>query len=91
VLEQHPDRQQECKLLITVSIQKSLSPAFSVKCQGGSMLSLDSFNKAYDTEITEVVVRERKFHILLPKSLAGFIDTDNVYLFQMTLKDMPVK
>jgi predicted nicotinamide N-methyase len=43
------------------------------------MFSLDSFNRAYDTETTEVVVGARKFQIFLPKSLAGFIDTDNVF------------
>jgi len=43
------------------------------------MFSLDSFYKAYDTEITEVVVNGRKFQILLPKSIAGFINTANVF------------
>ena len=43
------------------------------------MFSLDSFYKAYDTEITEVVVNGRKFQILLPKSITGFINTDNVF------------
>ena len=43
------------------------------------MFSLHSFYKMYDTENTEVVVNQRKFQILLPKSLAGFINTDNVF------------
>ena len=43
------------------------------------MFSLDSFHKAYETEITKVVVNGRNFQILLPKSLAGFINTENVF------------
>jgi predicted nicotinamide N-methyase len=43
------------------------------------MFSLDSFYNTYDAEITEVVVNGKKFQILLPKSLAGFINTENIF------------
>jgi predicted nicotinamide N-methyase len=43
------------------------------------MFSLESFQKEYETETTEVVVKKRKFQILLPKSLAIFINTQDVF------------
>jgi len=43
------------------------------------MFSLESFQKEYETETTEVVVKNRKFQILLPKSLARFINTQDVF------------
>ena len=43
------------------------------------MFSLESFQKEYETETTGVVVKDRKFQILLPKSLAGFINTQDVF------------
>jgi predicted nicotinamide N-methyase len=43
------------------------------------MFSLESFQKEYETETTEVVVKDRKFKILLPKSLARFINTQDVF------------
>ena len=43
------------------------------------MFSLESFQKEYETETTEVVVKDRKFQILLPKSLARFINTQDVF------------
>ena len=43
------------------------------------MFSLKSFYKEYETEATEVVVNDRKFEILLPKFLTGFINTHDVF------------
>ena len=43
------------------------------------MFSLESFHKEYETETSEVVVKDRKFQILLPKFLAGFINTQDVF------------
>ena len=43
------------------------------------MFSLKSFYNAYETEATEVVVNGRKFKILLPKFLDGFINTHDVF------------
>ena len=43
------------------------------------MFSLESFYKEYETEATEVVVKDRKFQILLPRFLAGFINTHDVF------------
>ena len=42
------------------------------------MFSLDSFYKQYETETTELVINGRKFRILLPKDISGFIDPDDV-------------
>jgi predicted nicotinamide N-methyase len=44
-----------------------------------NMFSLESFYQDYETETNEVVVKDRKFQILLPKSLAGFINTHDVF------------
>jgi predicted nicotinamide N-methyase len=43
------------------------------------MFSLESFQKEYETETTEVVVKDRKFQILLPRFLARFINTHDVF------------
>jgi predicted nicotinamide N-methyase len=43
------------------------------------MFSLESFYQKYETETNEVVVKDRKFQILLPRSLAGFINTHDVF------------
>ena len=43
------------------------------------MFSLESFHKEYETETTEVVVKDRKFQILLPRFLARFINTHDVF------------
>ena len=43
------------------------------------MFSLESFYQDYETETNEVVVKDRKFQILLPKSLTGFINTHDVF------------
>jgi len=43
------------------------------------MFSLESFYQKYETETNEVVVEDRKFQILLPRSLAGFINTHDVF------------
>ncbi len=42
------------------------------------MFSLESFHEKYETEATEVTVKGRKFQILLPKLLTGFIDPQNI-------------
>jgi len=42
------------------------------------MFSLESFYKQYDTDTTELVINGRKFKILLPKDLSGFIDPNDV-------------
>ena len=43
------------------------------------MFSLESFYQKYETEANEVVVKDRRFQILLPRSLAGFINTNDVF------------
>jgi predicted nicotinamide N-methyase len=43
------------------------------------MFSLESFYKQYDTDTTELVINGRKFKILLPKDLSGFIDPNDVF------------
>lgn len=43
------------------------------------MFSLESFQKKYETETTQVMVKGRKFQILLPKSLNGFINPDDFF------------
>lgn len=42
------------------------------------MFSLESFYDRYDTEITEIVVAGRKFHILLPRDLVNFVNPEDV-------------
>lgn len=42
------------------------------------MFSLTSFYKSYDIDTTELVIKGRKFQILLPKDLSGFINPDDV-------------
>jgi len=44
-----------------------------------AMFLLESFHKEYETETTEVVVKDRKFQILLPGFLPRFIDTHDVF------------
>jgi predicted nicotinamide N-methyase len=43
------------------------------------MFSLEAFHKAYDTDTIELVIRGRKFQMLLPKDLTGFINPDDVF------------
>lgn len=43
------------------------------------MFSLESFHKKYDTSANEVVIRGRKFTILLPRDLTRFIDSGDVF------------
>jgi len=43
------------------------------------MFSLESFYKNYDTDTTELVINGRKFQMLLPKDLTGFIDSNDVF------------
>jgi predicted nicotinamide N-methyase len=43
------------------------------------MFSLESFHKEYDTSANEVVVRGRKFQVLLPKDLTRFINARDVF------------
>ena len=42
------------------------------------MFSLESFHKEYETTTNEIVINGRKFQVLLPKDLAGFINTRDV-------------
>jgi predicted nicotinamide N-methyase len=43
------------------------------------MFSLESFHEEYDTNTSELVINGRKFQVLLPKDLTGFINTQNVF------------
>ncbi len=43
------------------------------------MFSMESFQKEYETDTVDVVVRERKFSFFVPKSLDRFIDPENVF------------
>jgi predicted nicotinamide N-methyase len=42
------------------------------------MFSLESFYKQYETDTTELTVNGRRFQILLPKDLTGFINPEDV-------------
>ncbi len=43
------------------------------------MFSMESFYSAYETDTTELVINGRKFQILLPQNLAGFIDPQDIF------------
>jgi len=43
------------------------------------MFSMESFQKEYETDIVELVIRNRKFGFFVPKSLDRFIDPENVF------------
>ena len=43
------------------------------------MFSLESFHKEYDTTTNELVINGRKFQVLLPKDLARFINSRDVF------------
>ena len=43
------------------------------------MFSMESFYKAYQTDTTDLVINGRKFQILLPQDIAGFIDSQDVF------------
>ena len=43
------------------------------------MFSMESFYKAYKTDTTDLVINGRKFQILLPQDIAGFIDPQDVF------------
>lgn len=42
------------------------------------MLSLEAFRKAYETDISEVVIRGQRFRLFVPKTIDRFIDEDDV-------------
>jgi predicted nicotinamide N-methyase len=42
------------------------------------MISLEAFQKLYETDTSEVVIRERRFRLFLPKSIDRFIDDAEV-------------
>lgn len=42
------------------------------------MFSIEEFNKTYETESVDIVVNHRKFSLLLPKYLYGFINPHDV-------------
>jgi 2-polyprenyl-3-methyl-5-hydroxy-6-metoxy-1,4-benzoquinol methylase len=44
----------------------------------GIMFSIEDFNQEYETESTELVINGKKFNILLPKYLDGFINPIDV-------------
>ncbi|MBC2694423.1 MAG: methyltransferase [Desulfobacteraceae bacterium] len=43
------------------------------------MFSMELFQKEYETDTVELVIRNRKFSFFVPKSLDGFIDPENVF------------
>ena len=43
------------------------------------MFSLEAFYDRYQTEITEIVVAGRKFQMLLPRDLDGFVNSEDVF------------
>jgi len=43
------------------------------------MFSIESFQQEYETNTVDVVIRERKFSFLVPKSLDRFLDPENVF------------
>ena len=43
------------------------------------MFSMEAFQKEYETDTVNVVIRERKFSFLVPKALDRFIDPDNIF------------
>jgi predicted nicotinamide N-methyase len=42
------------------------------------MLSHEAFQKAYETDISEVVIRGQRFRLFVPKTIDRFIDEDDV-------------
>ena len=42
------------------------------------MFSMESFQKEYETDTADIVIRNRKFSFFVPKSLDRFIDPENV-------------
>jgi predicted nicotinamide N-methyase len=54
------------------------------------MFSLESFHKEYETTTSDLVIRGRKFQVLLPKDLTRFINTRDVfYEFPLWAKVWP--
>jgi len=43
------------------------------------MFSMEAFQQEYETDKVDVVIRERKFSFLVPKSLDRFIDPENIF------------
>ena len=43
------------------------------------MFSLEAFYDRYQTEVTEIVVAGRKFQMLLPRDLDGFVNSEDVF------------
>ncbi len=43
------------------------------------MLSLEAFQKAYETDISEVVIRGQRFRLFVPSTIDRFIDEDDVF------------
>ncbi len=43
------------------------------------MFLLESFHREYETETAEVVIKDRKFKILLPRFISRFINTHDVF------------
>ena len=43
------------------------------------MFSLEAFYDRYRTEVTEIVVAGRKFQMLLPRDLDGFVNSEDVF------------
>ena len=43
------------------------------------MFSMEAFQKEYETDTVDVVIRKRKFSLLVPKSIDRFIDHENIF------------
>ena len=43
------------------------------------MFSIETFYDRYQTEVTEIVVAGRKFQMLLPRDLDGFVNSEDVF------------
>ena len=43
------------------------------------MFSLESFHKEYETDTTDLSIRERHFRLLVPRSIDRFVDTEDVF------------
>lgn len=43
------------------------------------MFSLESFDRRYETDTKEVVIRGKRFSVLVPESLDGFVDPEDIF------------
>jgi predicted nicotinamide N-methyase len=50
-----------------------------MKLKGALMFSLESFYSEYETDIKDLAIKERRFRLLVPRSLDRFVDTQDIF------------